>query len=95
MLGKLRDACRTSGRMPDLGSHVGSRVLCRLLKYVVDPRPCHPSPALFFPYAQLTPGSPSAHPTPALVARAHGSLTLSPVEGELNADFCLLGDIIF
>jgi hypothetical protein len=35
----------------------------------------------------LTPGSPSAHPTPALVARAQGGLTLGPEGGELDPDF--------
>src|SRR2546423_4208661 len=39
----------------------------------------------------LTPGSPSAHPTPALVAHTQGGLTLSLEEGELDADFCKLG----
>jgi hypothetical protein len=34
------------------------------------------------------PGSPS---TPALVAHTQGSITLSPEEGELDADFCKFG----
>jgi hypothetical protein len=46
------------------------------------------SPALF-----LTPGSPSAHPIPALVARAQGGITLGPEQGELGADFNNLGDV--
>jgi hypothetical protein len=36
--------------------------------------------------------SPSAHPTSALVARAQGGITLGPEEGELDADFCSLGN---
>jgi hypothetical protein len=39
----------------------------------------------------LTPGSPTAHPTPALVAHAQGGLTLGPERGELAADFWSLG----
>jgi hypothetical protein len=37
----------------------------------------------FTPARVLTPGSPPAHPTPALVARAQGGLTLGPEGGEL------------
>jgi hypothetical protein len=43
------------------------------------------------PCTSLTPGSPSVRPTPALVARAQGGITLSLEEGELDADFCKLG----
>src|SRR2546421_6442687 len=43
------------------------------------------------PAAVLTPGSPPAHPTPALVAHAQGGLTLGPERGELAADFWFLG----
>jgi len=39
----------------------------------------------------LTPGSPSAQPSLALVSRAQGGLTLGPEQGELEADFCSLG----
>jgi hypothetical protein len=35
----------------------------------------------------LTPAQPPAHPTPALIARAQGGLTLGPEQGELGADF--------
>jgi hypothetical protein len=35
--------------------------------------------------------SPPAHPTPALVERTQDGITLSPEEGELDADFCQLG----
>ena len=35
--------------------------------------------------------SPPPHPTPALVARAQGGLTLGPEGGELGADFFYLG----
>jgi hypothetical protein len=41
----------------------------------------------------LSHGSPSAHPAPALVARAQGGLTLGPEEGELDTDFCHLGKV--
>ena len=44
------------------------------------------NPVLF-----LTPGSSSAHLTPALVAHAQGGLTLGPEEGGPDADFCHLG----
>jgi hypothetical protein len=40
------------------------------------------------PCTSLTPGSPSAHATPALVAHTQGGITLSLEEGELDADFC-------
>ena len=40
------------------------------------------------------PGSASAHPTPALVARAQGGLTLGLERGELGADFTSLGNLI-
>jgi len=43
------------------------------------------------PAPVLTPGSPPAHPTPALVALAQGGLTLGPEQGELAADFWSLG----
>jgi hypothetical protein len=43
------------------------------------------------PAPVLTPGSPPAHPTPALVAHAQGGLTLGPERGELAADSCHLG----
>jgi hypothetical protein len=39
----------------------------------------------------LTPGSPPAHATPALVAHAQGGLTLGPDGGEFAADFWSLG----
>jgi hypothetical protein len=35
---------------------------------------------------------PPAHATPALVAHAQGGLTLGLEQGELDADFCSLGD---
>jgi hypothetical protein len=40
----------------------------------------------FTPTPMLTPSSPPAHPTPALVARAQGGLTLGPERGELDAE---------
>jgi hypothetical protein len=43
------------------------------------------------PAPVLTPGSPPAHATPALVAHAQGGLTLGPERGELAADFWFLG----
>jgi hypothetical protein len=48
------------------------------------PRPL--DPCIF-----LTPAQHSAHPTPALVARTQGGLTLGPDGGELDVDFCKLG----
>ena len=39
----------------------------------------------------VTPGSPPAPATPALVAHAQGGLTLNPERGELAADFWSLG----
>ena len=39
----------------------------------------------------LTPGSPPAHATPALVARAQGGLTLAPERGDLGAEKYYLG----
>jgi hypothetical protein len=40
------------------------------------------------------PGSASAHPTPALLSRAQGGITLGPEQGELGADFTHLGDLV-
>jgi hypothetical protein len=45
------------------------------------------------PAPVLTPGSPPAPATPALVAHAQGGLTLGPERGELAADFWFLGRI--
>ena len=46
---------------------------------------------LGLPRLLSSPGSPSAHPTPALVAHTQGGITLSLEEGEVDADFCQLG----
>ena len=43
------------------------------------------------PLRTPAPLSPSAHPTPALVAHTQGGITLSLEEGEVDADFCKLG----
>jgi len=43
------------------------------------------------PAPVVTPGSPPAPPTPALVVHAQGGLTLGLEQGELDADFCHLG----
>ena len=48
-----------------------------------------PAPPFLIPRSPRS--SPSAHPNPALSARAQGSLSLSPAEGESDADFCSLG----
>jgi hypothetical protein len=52
-----------------------------------------PSQPLLFPRPQLTPARLWLPATPALVARAQGSLTASPAEGELDADFHSLGRV--
>jgi hypothetical protein len=49
-------------------------------------RPLHLAPI-------LTSSSLSTHPSLALVARTQGGLTLSPEEGDLDADFCKLGSL--